>query len=60
MVGQGKTRFLCKRQDELMEHWWNGENDHKIAKMVGCTPSAICQWRKVHDLPPNCNRGRQW
>lgn len=46
MMGRGKTRFLCGRQDELFRLWEAGKNDCRIAEDVGCTPSAICQWRK--------------
>lgn len=60
MMGKGKTRFLRYRQDELFRLWWNWENDCEIAREVGCTPSAICQWRKKNGLPKNAERGRQW
>lgn len=58
MKGNGKTRFLCYRQDELFRLWWSWKNDCQIAGEVGCTPSAVCQWRKKNDLPPNDGRGR--
>lgn len=60
MRGQGKTRFLCERQDELFRLWEGGKNDCRIAEEVGCTSSAIWQWRRKNDLPKNAERGRQW
>lgn len=60
MIGQGKTRKLCNRQEELMELWMAGKNDCRIADEVGCTSSAIWQWRRKNGLPKNTERGRQW
>lgn len=60
MTGQGKTRKLCGLQDKLMDLWWAGKNDCRIAYEVGCTASAIWQWRRKNGLPKNTERGRQW
>lgn len=60
MTGQGKTRKLCNLQEELMQLWWAGKNDCRIADEVGCTSSAIWQWRQKNGLPKNTERGRQW
>lgn len=60
MTGQGKTRKLCNLQEELMQLWWAGKNDCRIADEVGCTSSAIWQWRQKNGLPKNAERGRQW
>lgn len=57
---QGKTCKLFGLQDKLMELWLAGKNDCRIADEVGCTPSAIWQWRSKNDLPRNAERGRQW
>jgi len=60
MTAPGKTRKLWNRQDKLMELWESWKNDCRIADEVGCTPSAICQWRRKNGLPKNAERGRQW
>lgn len=60
MSRQGKTWKLYNREEELMELWKAGKNDCRIADEMGCTASAIWQWRRRNDLPKNAERGRQW
>ena len=49
-----------KNESLLMDLWEAGKNDCQIAKIIGCTPSAICQWRKRNGLARNCGRGRKY
>ncbi len=53
-----KYASLRGKEALLTELWENGLNDCEIARKLGCSDSAVFQWRRRKGLPRNCERGR--
>jgi len=49
-------RTLTFNEQIALQLYNSGNNDKKIAKAVGKTPSAIAQWRRRRNLPANTGK----
>ena len=45
--------------DRAMQLYRSGASDYRIAQEFGIQHSAVCNWRKVRNLPPNREQGWQ-
>ncbi|GEA17763.1 helix-turn-helix domain-containing protein [Moorella sp. E306M] len=53
IVNKRKSPLSPEENERRLKLWRQGLTDSEIAKVVGCHPGSIRDWRNIRGLPPN-------